>query len=448
MGKYDKFKNMRDAVSLRDEEIKKNQEAWRAADERGDEEGKRLAHSAQVDTIKEFDAYSGGVSTFDEGTGEWSLSDGKRTKNEGAEGNSIYNPYYSYAAADGAKEYSDAERAYKGNTFSYAPESDPAYRAYRKEYENLGRFAMDDTLARAAARTGGSASSYAVSAAAAAYNKYMDAAADKIPELRELAYEKYKDEKARYLEIMDIAKERMERDEAEYNKNRGVYLDAAENEKQSEARLSSALIKAQTEGFGSLSSSEREAIYKSGAYYDPSDNTIVASDGMHYALAKEEGKEEKETKEEKERKATTVKSETVSTVKADDGTAAQTALLKFQYKGTGFSALSGTDIKALTAAGYTYNGTGWVSPAGEVINPVLKASTSTAKSSSGAKSSSSAKSASGKKSTSGTSKAAKAEEEKKKEQSKTAEELRKENGTVEIGGVKFTKRKSSKRATV
>ena len=50
---------------------------------------------------------------------------------------------------------------------------------------------MVDTLGEVAARTGGMASSYATSAANQANNYYMSALADKIPELRQMAYEAY-----------------------------------------------------------------------------------------------------------------------------------------------------------------------------------------------------------------------------------------------------------------
>lgn len=50
---------------------------------------------------------------------------------------------------------------------------------------------MQDTIGEVAARTGGLASSYAASAANQANNYYMSALADKIPELRQMAYEAY-----------------------------------------------------------------------------------------------------------------------------------------------------------------------------------------------------------------------------------------------------------------
>lgn len=55
---------------------------------------------------------------------------------------------------------------------------------------------MQDTLGQIAARTGGLASSYAASASQQAYDNYMAALADKVPELKQLAYSMYLDEQS------------------------------------------------------------------------------------------------------------------------------------------------------------------------------------------------------------------------------------------------------------
>ena len=87
--------------------------------------------------------------------------------------------------------------------FSYDYASDPAYQAYAKEYTRLGQRAMDDTLAKVSARTGGLASSYAATAGNQAYGNYMAQLSDKIPELYKLAYEMYADQANR--DISDLA---------------------------------------------------------------------------------------------------------------------------------------------------------------------------------------------------------------------------------------------------
>lgn len=78
--------------------------------------------------------------------------------------------------------------------FSYDPKTDPSYGAYMKQYAREGKRATEDTLGTVAGATGGIPSSYAVTAASQAGNYYAAQAADKVPELEELAYQKYLNE--------------------------------------------------------------------------------------------------------------------------------------------------------------------------------------------------------------------------------------------------------------
>lgn len=75
--------------------------------------------------------------------------------------------------------------------FSYSPDTDPLYSAYTKQYTREGKRATEDALGAAAAATGGLPSTAAVSAAAQAGNYYSAQMTDKIPELYQLAYNKY-----------------------------------------------------------------------------------------------------------------------------------------------------------------------------------------------------------------------------------------------------------------
>lgn len=78
--------------------------------------------------------------------------------------------------------------------FSYNPENDPTYQQYKESYTKSGQRAMQDTIGQVSARTGGLASSYAGVAGQQTYDNYMSALADKIPELRQLAYSMYQDD--------------------------------------------------------------------------------------------------------------------------------------------------------------------------------------------------------------------------------------------------------------
>ncbi len=88
--------------------------------------------------------------------------------------------------------------------FSYNPQTDDLYKYYREAYMRDGKYAMEDTIGKAAANTGGMASSYALSAASQAYNYYTKKAADKIPELYALKYKEYSDEYDRIADEIGI----------------------------------------------------------------------------------------------------------------------------------------------------------------------------------------------------------------------------------------------------
>lgn len=85
---------------------------------------------------------------------------------------------------------------YLGNSFSYDQSRDPAAQAYRENYIRNGQLAMQDTMAQAAARTGGLASSYAAQAGQQAYNSYMSDLNAQLAGLRQQAYENYLSEQA------------------------------------------------------------------------------------------------------------------------------------------------------------------------------------------------------------------------------------------------------------
>lgn len=78
--------------------------------------------------------------------------------------------------------------------FTYDADKDKLFSQYKNSYEKSGRTAMRDTMGNAASLTGGYGNSYAVTAGQQAYNSYMSKLSDKIPELEQRAYERYKDD--------------------------------------------------------------------------------------------------------------------------------------------------------------------------------------------------------------------------------------------------------------
>lgn len=75
--------------------------------------------------------------------------------------------------------------------FSYDVNGDALWNQYKDRYVNLGRQAMQDAMGQAAALTGGYGNSYAQLAGQQAYQGYMQGLTDKIPELAQLALDRY-----------------------------------------------------------------------------------------------------------------------------------------------------------------------------------------------------------------------------------------------------------------
>lgn len=179
--------------SMTDEQLRalaqQNSAAWHGADY--DTQMALHRENERINAL--LDTRNNTVTTFDETTGRWSTGAGKGAS-QGAKGG------FAYAAAPGyASQYQGqidtvSQQLLGRAPFTYDPESDPAYQQYRDSYTRSGQRAMRDTLGQVSARTGGLASSYAGSAAQQTYDGYMSALADKVPELRQLAYQMYMDE--------------------------------------------------------------------------------------------------------------------------------------------------------------------------------------------------------------------------------------------------------------
>lgn len=80
---------------------------------------------------------------------------------------------------------------YERGPFTYNYNEDPLYQQYAESYTQGGRNAMRDTMGQAAALTGGYGNTYASMAGQQQYNNYMQGLADKIPELYQIAANRY-----------------------------------------------------------------------------------------------------------------------------------------------------------------------------------------------------------------------------------------------------------------
>ena len=75
--------------------------------------------------------------------------------------------------------------------FSYDLNADALYQQYKDQYITSGKQAMQDAMGQAAALTGGYASSYAATVGNQAYQSHLQGLNDKVPELYQLAMQRY-----------------------------------------------------------------------------------------------------------------------------------------------------------------------------------------------------------------------------------------------------------------
>ncbi len=121
--------------------------------------------------------------------------------------NNLAGQYVSYTGVKSpnamAKDYEDAYMSdvwYRINElisrdeFSYDPEADPVYLAYKEKYLTEGERASKNAIADYSALTGGYTNSAAVTAGAQANQYYASLLANAVPELAEIAYERYNSE--------------------------------------------------------------------------------------------------------------------------------------------------------------------------------------------------------------------------------------------------------------
>lgn len=200
---------------------------WKEYQAAGDQAGMDKTHQ-QAEAIRSGYGYSGGGDGSEyiakpkqeaSTPGDW-IGGGRDVSGSGAVG-SWSGGKFSYATAPSyTNKYQgkiDAltEQILGRAAFEYDPEKDPTYQQYKESYTRNGERAMQDTLGQVSSRTGGLASSYAGAAAQQTYDGYMSALSDKIPELRQLAYQMYQDEGATQRANLEML---MALEQGDYNK--------------------------------------------------------------------------------------------------------------------------------------------------------------------------------------------------------------------------------------
>lgn len=108
--------------------------------------------------------------------------------------------------------------------FNYDPSKDPMYGYYQDMYRREGDRARENTLADVASSAGGM-NSWAVTAAQQAQNNYNAKMTDMIPELKQLAYQMYLDDKASMVQDLGLVNQMSDRQYNRYMDQMGIWRD-------------------------------------------------------------------------------------------------------------------------------------------------------------------------------------------------------------------------------
>ena len=108
--------------------------------------------------------------------------------------------------------------------FSYDLNGDALYNQYKDRYIQQGKQAMQDTMGSASALTGGYGNSWAQSAGQQAYHGYLQGLNDKVPELYQMALDKYNMEGQDLLNQYGLLSDREGQDYGRYRDALSDYL--------------------------------------------------------------------------------------------------------------------------------------------------------------------------------------------------------------------------------
>lgn len=185
------------------------------------DEARALANAGANAIRESYGKYTAGTdgSGFYMTTGATKAPTATNPSSSGSPSSFIYNePLPEYKNTYGQRVDDMLSEILKIPDFSYDHTTDPLYSSYKKTYTREGKRATADALGQAATATGGIPSSYAVSAASQAGNYYAAQLADKVPELYQMAYDKYLHE---YQMKLNDYEALQDREQFEYSK----YLD-------------------------------------------------------------------------------------------------------------------------------------------------------------------------------------------------------------------------------
>ncbi len=108
------------------------------------------------------------------------------------------------------------DKVMNGEKFSYNANEDPLFQQYKDMYVKNGKLAMNDTMAQAAALTGGYGSSYGTAAAQQVYQQHLTELNNKMPEFYDRKYQMYLAEKEGDFQKLALLQQMDDADYAKY----------------------------------------------------------------------------------------------------------------------------------------------------------------------------------------------------------------------------------------
>ena len=195
--------------------MNENSKAWWSA---SPEERKRLEQTNQ-----QLSKYLGSGVTYDAKTGLWSGAADYSTGDQIRDWNESYNETYEKPTQPTSDPRIDEllNQILTREDFSYDVMNDPLFQQYADIYKREGDRAMRETMAEAAASAGGM-NTYAITAAQQANNYYNSQLYDRIPELYQLAYNMYLNDKESQVQNLGILQDM---DTTQYNRYRDTMSD-------------------------------------------------------------------------------------------------------------------------------------------------------------------------------------------------------------------------------
>lgn len=159
--------------------------------------------------------------------------------------------------------------------FSYDLNGDALYQQYKDQYMTQGNIAMMDTMGQAAAATGGYGNSYAQTVGQQTYQGYLQQLNDRIPELYQMALNKYNMEGDQLLNQYNVTSDA-------YNKEYGEHRDSIADWENERSYLQTALNNERNWDYTLYSDRENQRFNEFNTAYTMLQDTLNRADSNYW----------------------------------------------------------------------------------------------------------------------------------------------------------------------